>query len=123
MRADALQPDGRAALEWVRPLYESRYHEPMSAPALSGFSGALGVLGHILPVAKSTSPGRVRDAAAKVRLTGGALPNGSGLALAPAGAADAGDNRAATSVIWEWIAPGVRAVVWPPAYATNAVIH
>jgi len=123
VRADALAPEGRAALEWVIPRYKSRYHEDMSAPALSGFSGALGVLAHLLPVARSTSPPRVRAAAAKVRLGEGSLPNGSGLALAPLGAADAGDNRAATSVIWEWVAPGVRAVVWPQAYATSQIVR
>ena len=39
--------------------------------------------------------------------------------LAPPGSPDAGDNRAATSVIWEWVAPGQRAVVWPAAFATQ----
>jgi ABC-type branched-subunit amino acid transport system substrate-binding protein len=123
VRADALSPGGRAALEWVKPRYASRYHEAMSAPALSGFSGAVGVLAHLLPVAKSWSPADVRAAAVKVRLPEGALPNGSGLALAPAGAVDAGDNRAATSVIWEWVAPAVRAVVWPPAFATSSIVR
>jgi hypothetical protein len=123
VRAEALEPDARTALEWVMPRYQSRYHEAMSAPALSGFSGALGVLGHILPIAKSTAPDRVRAAAAKVKLAEGSLPNGSGLELAPAGAVDAGDNRAATSVIWEWVAPGTRAVVWPKAYATSPIVQ
>jgi branched-chain amino acid transport system substrate-binding protein len=121
VRADALQPAGRQALEWVAPRYRSRYHDDMSAPALSGFSGGLAVLAHLLPAARSDAPGAVRAAAERVHLPEGSLPNGSGLDLAPAGARDAGDNRAASSVIWEWVAPGVRAVVWPPAYATAPI--
>jgi ABC-type branched-subunit amino acid transport system substrate-binding protein len=121
VRADALRPAGRAALEWVVPRYQARYREPMSAPALSGYSGALAVLGHVLPAAGGDSVSRVRAEATGVKLPEGSLPNGSGLALAPAGAPDAGDNRNATSVIWQWVSPGVRAVVWPPAYATSAI--
>ena len=121
VRPDALRPEARAALEWVIPRYQAQYREPMSAPALSGYSGALAVLGHVLPAARGDTVSRVRTEAVRVKLPEGALPNGSGLSLAPAGAPDAGDNRSATSVIWEWVAPGTRAVVWPPAYATTAI--
>src|SRR3954451_11946693 len=34
VRPEALLAEGRAALEWVKPLYEKRYHTEMSAPAL-----------------------------------------------------------------------------------------
>ncbi len=54
-----------------------------------------------------------------MHLAPGTLANGSGMDLIPPGQLDAGDNRAATSVIWEWVAPGRRAVVWPPAFATH----
>ncbi len=121
VRPDALRPEARQALAWAAARYQSLYNTPMSAPALSGFSGALAVLGHVLPAAKSMSVNAVRDAATRITLPDGSLPNGSGLALAPAGAPDAGDNRNATSVIWEWVAPGTRAVVWPPAFATSAL--
>jgi hypothetical protein len=123
VRAAALRPEGRAALEWVAPRYQSQFHEDMSAPALSGFSGALGVLGHVLPVAKSAKAAAVRQATETVRLPEGSLPNGSGLEFAPVGAVDAGDNRGASSVIWEWVAPATRAVVWPAAYATSAIVR
>ncbi|MBA3654858.1 MAG: hypothetical protein H0W70_11785, partial [Actinobacteria bacterium] len=73
--------------------------------------------------AGDASAASVRRAATRVRLPDGSLPNGSGLDLAPAGAADAGDNREATSVIWEWVAPATRAVVWPPAFATSAILR
>jgi branched-chain amino acid transport system substrate-binding protein len=123
VRPDVLTPDARAALAWAADRYQSKFGSPMDAPALSGFTGALAVLQHVLPAAKSTDPGRVRAAATKVRVAAGGLPNGSGFDLAPAGAPDAGDNRAATSVIWEWVAPATRAVVWPPAYATHAIVR
>jgi ABC-type branched-subunit amino acid transport system substrate-binding protein len=123
VKPDALRPEARAALAWVAPKYQAAYHELMSAPALSGFSGALAILAHVLPTATATTPASVRAAALKVTLPEGSLPNGSGLALAPPGAPDAGDNRNASSVIWEWVAPATRAVVWPPAFATSAVVR
>jgi branched-chain amino acid transport system substrate-binding protein len=48
VKPDALRSAGRDALAWVAPRYQARYHEAMSAPALSGFSGALAILGHVL---------------------------------------------------------------------------
>jgi ABC-type branched-subunit amino acid transport system substrate-binding protein len=117
----ALTPEGRAALEWVKVRYEHRYHEDMPAPALSGFSAAYALFVHVLPKARSTDPGAVAKAALSTKLRQGTLPNGSGVDLAAPGPADAGDNRAATSVIWEWVAPGTRTVVWPPAFAEHPV--
>src|SRR2546429_257266 len=40
VRVDALSPEGRATLAWAQARYRARYHEAMSAPALSGFSNA-----------------------------------------------------------------------------------
>ena len=93
----------------------------MSAFALSGFSGAYALLVHVLPAARELSPSEVAAAAARVKLVEGTLANGGGLDLAPAGAADAGENRAASGVIWEWVGPGQRAVVWPPTFATHPI--
>ena len=123
VNASALREGARAALAWVAPRYKDAYHGAMDAPALSGFSGALGVLQSILPKAASLSAPDVRAAALRVDLPEGSLPNGSGLAFAPAGAPDAGENRGASSVIWEWVAPGQRAVVWPPAFANAAIVR
>ena len=122
VRADALSPEGRRTLDWVRPRYERRHHEPMSAPALSGFSNAHAVLAHVLPRAASLDAREVSVAALAVKLPVGSLANGGGLDLAPPGAPDAGDNRNAASVIWEWVSPRTRAVVWPPAMATHPVV-
>jgi branched-chain amino acid transport system substrate-binding protein len=122
VRPEALNPEGRAALEWVKPLYQDLYHEPMTSPALSGFSNAYAVVVHVLPAARSLRPADLADAASTVTLPEGSLANGGGFALGPAGAPDAGENRNAAGVIWEWTAPGTRAVVWPPAYATSPVV-
>jgi branched-chain amino acid transport system substrate-binding protein len=121
VRLDALRPEGRQALTWVRGRYTARYHEEMSAPALSGFSGAYALLVHVLPAARDLSEASVAGAAGRVKLVEGTLANGGGLDFAPAGAPDAGENRAAAGVIWEWVAPGQRAVVWPPAFATHPI--
>lgn len=117
-----LAEEGRAALSWVNQQYQQRYHTEMSAPALSGFSNAYAVLVHVLPEAASLRPDAVAAAALRVKLPEGTLPNGGGLDLAGPGTVDPGANRAAAGVIWEWIAPGDRVVVWPPAMATRPLV-
>jgi branched-chain amino acid transport system substrate-binding protein len=119
---DALRPEGRAALQWAAAAYTTRYGEEMSAPALSGFSSAVALLGHVLPAATAVTPAALARAAAVVKLPEGTLANGAGLDLAPVGSIDAGANRRAAGVIWEWVAPRERAVVWPPALATHAIV-
>ena len=119
VRPDALKPEGRRALLWVRSAYTARYHQPMSAPALSGFSNAYALFVHVLPAARRLTPDGVADVALSVKLAEGTLANGGGMDLAPPGQPDGGTNRAAASVIWEWVAPGTRAVVWPPAFANQ----
>jgi branched-chain amino acid transport system substrate-binding protein len=121
VRPDALAPKARPLLAWAASRFRTLYHEAMSAPALSGFSNGLALVAHVLPAARSAAPPDVAAAALATKLAKGSLPNGGGLDLAPPGAPDAGENRAAASVIWEWVAPGQRAVVWPPAFATAAV--
>jgi ABC-type branched-subunit amino acid transport system substrate-binding protein len=117
-----LAEEGRVALGWVNDEYQQRYHVEMSAPALSGFSNAYAVLQHVLPDANSLHPDVVASAALRVKLPEGTLPNGGGLDLAGPGSIDPGANRAAAGVIWEWIAPGDRVVVWPPVMATRPLV-
>lgn len=131
---DRLAPEARHALAWGRAQFTARTGRPMSGPALSGFAGGLALFGHVLPAAIREAPVRpdpgagrldpaaVAAAAVRVRLPVGALPDGGGLDLAPPGHPDAGANRRAVHVIWQWVRPGVRAVVWPPAYATHPVV-
>jgi branched-chain amino acid transport system substrate-binding protein len=121
LRTDRRAPDAARALLWARAVYTRRYGEPMLAPALSGFAGGLALFQHVLPRAENLTADAVAKAARSVRLEPGALPNGSGLSIIPPGQPDAGANALATSVIWEWVRPRTRAVVWPPAFATHPV--
>lgn len=122
LRDDALQPAAAEALQWARRVYRRRYGEAMSAPALSGFAGGVALFHHVLPQAGDLTPDHVARAIRTVRLPLGALPNGSGLAFGPSGHPDSGSNSMAASVIWEWIRPNTRAVVWPGAFATHSIV-
>jgi hypothetical protein len=121
VRLDALLPEGRDVLTWGRARYREHYKEDMSPAALSGFSNAWALLGHVLPAAGAMTVPEVTAAARTVKLDGGTLPNGAGLDLAGAGSDDAGENRRAVSVIWQWVDASTQAVVWPPAFATRPV--
>ena len=118
----ALEAEGRAGLDWVNARYQRQWHEPMSAPALSGFSSAYALLVHVLPAAMTTTVDAVAAAAVATKLPDGSLANGGGLDIAAPPAPDAGENRRAASVIWEWVAPNTRAVVWPPTFATHPIV-
>ena len=120
VRLDALQPEGRAVLAWGRARYRERHGEEMTPAALSGFANAWALVGHVLPAAgPKAGAAEVARAARAVKLDGGALPNGAGLDLAGPEAVDAGENRRAVSVIWQWVDARTQAVVWPPAFATR----
>ncbi|HLW16084.1 MAG TPA: ABC transporter substrate-binding protein [Actinomycetota bacterium] len=116
-----LSPDGAAALVWARMTFAERFHEPMTAAALTGFSGTFALLKYVLPNAPSLKPTAISAAARAVNVPLGTLPNGSGLRFAPQGSANAGDNVLAASVIWEWVKEYTRAVVWPPQFATSQI--
>jgi hypothetical protein len=75
-----------------------------------------------LPRAESLTPDAIARAARAVRLPTGSLPDGSGLAFAPPGTPVAGANLEAQHVIWEWIRPRTRAIVWPQTYATHPIV-
>ncbi len=122
VRPEALTPQARVALAWAAARYQSRYHQTMTSHALSGFSNAFALFVHVLPRAGRAGSDAVAAAAQAVKLPVGSLANGGGLDIAPPGTADAGNNRNAAGVIWEWVAPGEEAVVWPPAFATHPVV-
>jgi len=119
VRMDSLSAEGRTNLVWARDRYARLYHEPMSAAALAGFANAWALVGHVLPASPGTSAGQVAATARDMKLAPGTLANGAGLDLAPPGAWDAGQNRAAVSVIWQWVDQNTQAVVYPPAFATR----
>jgi branched-chain amino acid transport system substrate-binding protein len=119
--AAKLAPDAAQALRWARRSYQDRYDTAMTAPALTGFSGALALFRFVLPKAHGDSADAIAKAARRADVPLGGLPNGSGLSFGgPSGEVRA--NQRATSVIWEWVAPKTRAVVWPPSRATHAVV-
>jgi branched-chain amino acid transport system substrate-binding protein len=123
VQPDRLTPQAGQALRWATAEYRRRYGEAMSAPALAGFAGGVGLFGHVLPRARSLTPGGVADAARRIVLPPGSLPNGSGLAFPPSGSPDAGANLNAASVIWEWIQPYTRAIVSPQAFANHPIVY
>jgi branched-chain amino acid transport system substrate-binding protein len=118
---EGLLPEGAALLERASDAYGDRYGEEMSPAALAGFSAGWAFFADVLPKASSLAPADVADAARTADLPLGSLPNGSGLRFGAPGTLSAGDNLAAASVIWEWVAPGHAAVVWPPSLATHAI--
>jgi branched-chain amino acid transport system substrate-binding protein len=118
----ALAPQAARQLLWAREEFKRRYGHTLWEPGLSGFSGGIALLQNILPHAGDLSPAAVAAAARNAVLPSGALPNGSGLAFGPQGSPLAGENVRAASVIWEWVAPNTRALVWPPAFETHGIV-
>jgi branched-chain amino acid transport system substrate-binding protein len=125
LRPDRLAPLAADALRWARDEYRRRYGSAMGSAGLSGFAGGLALLGHVLPAAHAVtndlSPERIARAAREVRVPAAGLPDGDGLAFAPPGQPDAGANLRAASVIWKWVRPKTRAIVWPPTFATHPI--
>ena len=115
-----LLPEGRSTLVWAQTEWAARYGGHMDAYATSGFANAFALFAHVLPATKGVTPKDVLAAAVKVKLPSGALADGSGMDF-PASGPQVGENQAAASVIWEWVAPGKEVVVWPPAFATQPV--
>jgi branched-chain amino acid transport system substrate-binding protein len=118
---DGLAPDARALLARAGAEYQARYGQEMSAAALAGFSAGWALFRDVMPRASGMTPDAVAAAAVAIHLPQGTLPNGSGLSFGAAGSADAGQNLAAASVVEEWVGLDKRAVVWPPAFATEAI--
>jgi branched-chain amino acid transport system substrate-binding protein len=121
IRLDALQPAGRDVLAWGRARYREHHNVDMTPAALSGFANTWALVGHVLPASGGLTAPEVAAAARSLKLDGGTLPNGAGLDLAGPGVDDAGENRRAVSVIWQWVDARTQAVVWPPAFATRAL--
>jgi branched-chain amino acid transport system substrate-binding protein len=118
----ALTPEAAQALLWARQRFQRQYGHPLWEPGLSGFAGGIALFEDVLPRAEDLSPAAVAAAARQAALPMGALPNGSGLAFGAPGSPLAGENLRAASVVWEWVAPYTRALVWPPAFATHAIV-
>lgn len=117
---DGLLPEGRSTLAWAQAAWAQRYSTPVDAYATSGFANAYVLFAHVLPSAHGFTPQAVRAAATETKLALGSLGDGSGMNF-PSTGPEVGENQAAASVIWEWVAPGKEVVVWPPAFATQPV--
>lgn len=115
-----LLPEGRTTLDWAQQQWAQQYGRTMDAYATSGFANAYALFAHVLPSTPSLDPGAVAAAASRIKLPLGSLADGSGMTFTSSGP-QAGENQAAASVIWEWVAPGKEVVVWPPAFATQPV--
>lgn len=112
-----LTPDAAAALRWSRDEFERRFKHEMTAPALTGFAGTWALLKHVMPKAGALDAASIAGALRATDIPQGALPNGSGMDFE----AGSGQNLNATSVIWQWVKPFTRAVVWPPTFATAPI--
>jgi len=121
LNVEGLTSDGRALLRRATAAYAERFGGSMSPAALAGFSGAWALLHEVLSGAADPTPAAVASAANAVDLPEGSLPNGSGLRFGEPGTVTAGANVLASSVVWQWQAPGEYAVVWPPRYATSPI--
>ncbi|MGH2758633.1 MAG: ABC transporter substrate-binding protein [Actinomycetota bacterium] len=121
VKAERLRPDAAAALRWARRTYEQRFGTAMTAPALTGFSGALALFRHVLPRADGDSARAIARAAMRADVPRGALPDGGGLKFSER-PSEVRTNERATSVIWEWVARDNRAVVWPPSAASHDIV-
>jgi branched-chain amino acid transport system substrate-binding protein len=116
-----LRPEARPVMATARAAYRRLYDAEMNAPALAGFSAAWALFHEVMGDATAVTPDGVATAALAKTLPLGSLPNGSGMRFAPPGSPLAGSNMNAASVIWEWMAPRDRVVVWPPGLATEPV--
>ncbi len=122
VKPERLSPDASAALRWARRVYEERFGTAMTAPALTGFSGAFALFRHVLPEAGGDSARAIARAAMQVDIPRGDLPDGGGLRFSDR-PAEIRTNERATSVIWEWVAPKERAVVWPESAASHEIVE
>lgn len=116
-----LRPRAAALLERANAAYHERWGADMSPAALAGFSAAWALFAEVLRAAPTLAASDVADAARATDLPPRSLPNGSGLRFGALGTPGAGDNLAAASVIWEWVAPGRAAVIWPPGFAGDPI--
>lgn len=121
LRPDRLSPDVARALRWGRTEYVRRHGTTMGSAGLSGFAGGIALLEQVLPAARDLSPSEVAQAAHAMRLPAGSLPDGSGLEFGQPNHADAGSNLRAGKMIWKWVRPRTRAIIWPPLFATHPI--
>jgi branched-chain amino acid transport system substrate-binding protein len=120
LNPEGLRPEGRLLLQQASSLYRAQHGgQGMMAEAVAGFVGGWILLHDILPRTASMTQADVWRAAMSLNIPAGTEINGAGVQFAPQGQADAGQNQRAVDVIWEWLTPTMRAIVYPAAFARS----
>jgi branched-chain amino acid transport system substrate-binding protein len=117
---DALDPQARAVYNRFAALWKQRTGDVPSEEGIAGFSAAWVLFADVLGRAGSDEAQSIAAAARSLDLAEGSLPNGAGVLFSTA-AGQLGQNVRAAAVVWQWQAPRVSVVIWPPVYATGQV--
>jgi branched-chain amino acid transport system substrate-binding protein len=117
---DALDPQARALYNRFAKLWRERTGDVPSEEGIAGFSAAWVLFADVLGHGVSDAALSIAAAARSLDLPEGSLPNGAGVRFSSA-AGQVGQNVRAAAVVWQWQAPRVSVVVWPPVYATGRV--
>ncbi|HEY8672779.1 MAG TPA: ABC transporter substrate-binding protein [Candidatus Dormibacteraeota bacterium] len=119
--ANALDPQARALYDRFAAAWKQRTGEQApNEEAIAGFSAAWVLFADVLHRAGGGAAAEIAAAARSLDLPNGSLPNGGGVRFSTA-ASQLGQNVRAADVIWQWQAPRVSVVVWPPVYATGQI--
>jgi hypothetical protein len=117
---DVLDAQARALYNRFASLWKQRTGKVPSEEGIAGFSAAWVLFADVLGGATGDEASSIATAARSLDLPEGSLPNGAGVLFSTA-AGQVGQNVRAAAVVWQWQAPRVSVVVWPPAYATGQV--
>jgi branched-chain amino acid transport system substrate-binding protein len=118
---NALDPQARALYDRFAALWRQRTGQPApDEEGIAGFSAAWVLFADVLGRAGDGGAAGIAAAARSLDLPAGSLPNGGGVLFSTA-AGQLGQNLRAADVIWQWQAPRVSVVVWPPVYATGKI--
>ncbi len=117
---DALDPQARALYNRFAALWKQRTGDVPSEEGIAGFSAAWALFADVLDKAGSDQAQTIATVARSLDLPEGSLPNGAGVLFSTA-PGQLGQNVRAAAVVWQWQAPRVSVVVWPPVYATGQV--
>jgi branched-chain amino acid transport system substrate-binding protein len=116
----ALLPEGAALEQELRTRFFASYGKQPTAMAYMGFSGGWAFL-DALSRASSPTASAIEQAALRLDLPAGSLPNGAGVRFAPPSAAMAGQNLRALGVVWQWQS-GRPVLVYPPIAARGVPV-
>jgi branched-chain amino acid transport system substrate-binding protein len=117
---DALDAQARALYNRFAALWKQRTGNVPSEEGIAGFSAAWALFADVLGKAGSDQAQTIATVARSLDLPEGSLPNGAGVLFSTA-PGQLGQNVRAAAVVWQWQAPRVSVVVWPPVYATGQV--